>query len=76
MNLAEKMELKKHYQPEPPFTQQKEKERKAKAKEKDVKTLHITFHNPNSMEDTAKYLAKIIVDNLSYLREVQDTKEV
>ena len=78
MNLAEKMELKKQYQAEPPFTRQKEKEKnaKAKAKEKDAKPLHITFHNPNSMEETAKYLAKIILDNLSYLKEVQDTKDV
>jgi len=26
--------------------------------------IHITFHNPNTTEETAKYLAKAIVKNL------------
>jgi hypothetical protein len=27
-------------------------------------SLHITYHNPNTLEETAKYLARIIVQSL------------
>lgn len=27
-------------------------------------SLHVTYHNPNTLEETAKYLARIIVQSL------------
>ena len=35
-------------------------------KERKVAVLHISFHNPNTADDTAKHLTKIIADSLAH----------
>lgn len=40
-----------------------------------TRQLHINFHNPNTTEDTAKYLSKLIVKNLESLKEVNDNED-
>ncbi|WP_277668759.1 hypothetical protein [Caproiciproducens galactitolivorans] len=32
---------------------------------KQGQVLHITFHNPNTDEETAKYLTKLIAENIA-----------
>jgi hypothetical protein len=32
---------------------------------KQGRVLHITFHNPNTDEETAKYLTKLIAENIA-----------
>jgi hypothetical protein len=34
-------------------------------KEKKQQALHITFHNPNSEEETVKHLTKLIADGMA-----------
>ncbi len=73
MELAEKMEQEKQYQTEYSLKLQLIKEGQAKANKNRTRQLHITFHNPNTAEDTARYLAKLIITNLAEIRKVKDT---
>ncbi len=52
--------------------QLEQNQKKIGAKQNIIKQLHITFHNPNTMEDTAKYLAKIIVNSLAEQEKTED----
>ncbi|GEM_PF-4256811 len=67
MELAETVEQVNQYQTEYLL------ETKAKANKNKTRQLPITFHNPNTTEDTAKFLARLITDNLAEIRKAKNT---
>ncbi|WMJ85717.1 hypothetical protein [Anaerocolumna sp. MB42-C2] len=58
------MELNKQYHLNYQNGQETKTERQAKGRKNKNEELQISFHNPNSELDTAKFIARLILDSL------------
>lgn len=60
IELAEKMEQEKQFNPE----EYKSPDKKQQAGDSKKSQLYINFHNPNTEEDTARYFIDLIIRSL------------